>query len=287
MPTIISLDDARHAPGDRQIVETRAGRLAVITSGIGPDVVLIHGITDNADTWRTVQQRLAATARVHAVDLPGHGLSDIPARPLSVAEQAAAVLAYMDAAGIRRAVVAGNSLGGGVTLGVCFQAPERVPAALLLCALGMPFPVPPGLGALRYPPLAECMPRVAASPRLSRLLLRDVYHRGFQPTDEMVRDYWRQWRIAGRPRYIRSLMRGLDVAEPSPWLAAIHTRVHVVHGEVDRIIPVRVGRAIAAALPNARLSVLPGIGHEPQHECLDTTCAFLDDALASPPSPDR
>lgn len=279
---MLSLDDARRTPGDRQLIETRAGRLAVIVRGSGPDLVLIHGITDNADTWRAVQARLASRARVHAVDLPGHGLSDIPARPLTVAKQANAVVAYLEAAGITRCVVSGNSLGGGVTLGVAYQAPERVTAAVPLCALGTPFPVPFSLGTLRYRPFAECMPLIGRSVRLGRLFMRDVFHPGFRPSDEIVRDYYRQWPIRGRAPYLRNLLRAIDVAEPMPWLASIRLPVHVVHGEVDRIIPVRVGREIAAALPNATLTILPGIGHEPQHECVEQTCGMLEEALALP-----
>ncbi len=277
---MISLDEARRAPGDRQVVETRAGRLAVIVRGSGPDLILIHGITDNADTWRAVQQRLAIRARVHAIDLPGHGLSDIPTRPLTVAEHAAAVVAYLEAAGIQRCVVSGNSLGGGTTLGVAHQAPDRVAAAVPLCALGTRFPVPFSLGTLRYRPFAELMPIIAgARPRVARLFMRDMYNRRFRPSDEEVTDYWRQWPVIGRPQYLRALLRALDVAEPTPWLASIQLPVHVVHGDADRIIPVRVGHAIAAALPNAKLTILPGIGHEPQHECVNETCAILARAL--------
>jgi pimeloyl-ACP methyl ester carboxylesterase len=276
---MLSLEDARRTPGDRQVIETRAGRLGVIVRGSGPDLVLIHGITDNADTWREVQAQLASRARVHAIDLPGHGLSDIPARPLTVAEQASAVVAYLETAGITRCVVSGNSLGGGVTLGVAFQAPDRVAAAVPLCALGTRFPVPFSLGTLRYRPFAECMPLIARSVRLGRLFMRDIFHPGFRPSDETVRDYYRQWPIRGRAPYLRNLLRAIDVAEPTPWLASIRLAVHVVHGEVDRIIPVRVGREIAAALPNAKLTILPGIGHEPQHECVETTCAMLEEAL--------
>ncbi|MDX2168528.1 MAG: alpha/beta fold hydrolase [Deltaproteobacteria bacterium] len=276
---MISLDQARRTPGDRRIVETRAGRLGVIVRGSGPDLILIHGITDNADTWRAVQERLAERARVHAIDLPGHGLSDIPARPLTVAEQAAAVVAYLDSAGIARCVVSGNSLGGGVTLGVAHQVPDRVAAAVPICALGTRFPVPFSLGTLRYRPFAELMPVLARRPRVARLFMRDMYNPRFRPSDQEVVDYWSQWLVAGRPQYLRALLRALDVAEPTPWLASIRLPVHVVHGEADRIIPVRVGHAIAAALPNARLTTLPGIGHEPQHECIEETCAILADTL--------
>lgn len=279
MALTIPLAEARRSPGERRIVETRAGNLGVIVRGAGPDVVLIHGVTDNADTWCGVQSRLASKARLHAIDLPGHGLSDVPSRPLLVAEQAAAVIAYMDSAGIADCVVSGNSLGGGVTLGICHQAPERVRAAVTLCAIGTRFPMPWSLAAMRHWPLAEGAALVARSVSLGRLSLRDVYHRGFRPSDQTVRNYFRQWQVAERAVYIRSLLRAINVAEPTPWLPSIRTPVHVVHGEADRIIPVRVGPEIAAKLPNSKLTILPGIGHEPQHECLEQTCAFLEAAL--------
>lgn len=279
---IRSLADARAAVPAERLVDTRSGRLHVQVTGRGPDLVLIHGVTDSVATWADVVPALAAQARVHAVDLPGHGLSDIPASPLRVAEMARAVGAYLDVAGITRCVVAGNSLGGGVTLALAAQEPERVVAAVPICSIGTPFPMPFGLGLLRYPGVAAAMPGISYRPRLRRLIMRDTFHPDFTLSETNLEQYWAGWRIRGRPAYIRALLRALDVAEPRAGLATIRGRVHVVHGDSDRVIPVRVGHEIAAAIPGATLTVLPRTGHEPQLERPDATVAAIRAVLPSP-----
>ncbi|MCW5890142.1 MAG: alpha/beta fold hydrolase [bacterium] len=283
MPTaaICSLADARAAVPAAELVQTRTWRLRVRVTGAGPDLVLIHGVTDNGSSWDEVVPALAAEARVHAIDLPGHGLSDIPSRPLRVEEMAAAVGDYLDAAGVGPCVVAGNSLGGGVALMLAAREPERVRAAVSICSLGLPFPMPAGLGMLRLPGVASLMPAVSFRRRLRRTIMRDTFHRGFVPSEAAMERYWEGWRVLGRPPYVRDLLRALDRAEPAPVLAGLRMPVHVVHGDEDRVIPVRVGREIAAAIPGARLTVLPRIGHEPQLEAPAATIAVLRDALAA------
>lgn len=262
------------------LVQTRTWRLRVRVTGAGPDLILVHGVTDNGSSWDEIAPALSAVARVHAIDLPGHGLSDIPTRPLRVAEMADAIADYLDAAGIERCAAAGNSLGGGVVLMLAAREPERVRAVVPLCALGMPFPMPAGLGMLRLPGVAALMPGISFRPRLRRAVMRDTFHRGFVPSEASMERYWEGWRVHGRPPYVRDLLRALDRAEPAPLLGALRMPVHVVHGEEDRIIHVRVGHAIAAAIPGARLTVLPRIGHEPQLEAPATTIEIVRDALA-------
>ena len=147
--------------GDRVLVPTAAGTVAAIVMGeprpAVPDVVLVHGITDTADTWRTVQPDLAVDTRVHAIDLPGHGLSDFSDHPPTVAEMADVVIAYLDVAGVSSAVVVGNSLGGGVALGVCARDPARIRGGVTLGSIGAAFPVPFPLTLLRHRPFGELM----------------------------------------------------------------------------------------------------------------------------------
>lgn len=85
-------------------------------AGEGMPLVLVHGIPTSPALWRHVVPRLTRTARCMAWEMVGYGES-IPAgreRDISVAKQADYLLAWMDALGIRRAVLAGHDLGGGV-----------------------------------------------------------------------------------------------------------------------------------------------------------------------------
>ena len=263
------------------LVRTPRGALHVVIEGSGPDVVMIHGVTDNSAVWAGIQRELAGVARTHAIDLPGHGLSDIPLSPLSVAAMADAVIAYMDMENIRGAVVVGNSLGGGVSLGIAARAKHRVRSVILLGSIGTHFPIPPGLGLLRVLGVAETMAAISRNPSMRRFVMRDLWHKSFVPSEEQLEHYWRGWRVGGRARYIRALMRVMNVAEPGPWLASIEAPVHVIHGDRDRIIPVRVAHELASAIRGATIEILPATGHEPQIERPRETIAAIRRALAT------
>src|SRR5207302_1693353 len=81
----------------------------------------------------------AARHRVHAIGLPGYGFSDKPAdAPYDPAWFAHVVVGYLDAAGVRRAVLVGNSMGGQVASETAILYPERTAGLVLLGAAGLP-----------------------------------------------------------------------------------------------------------------------------------------------------
>ena len=97
-------------------------------SGRGPStLVLIHGWTCDGSFWAANLPGLAKRARVLVVDLPGHGRSD-PLIPSTMEGFGDAVVAAMDAARVRKAVLVGHSMGGAVMLAVARSHPERVQA---------------------------------------------------------------------------------------------------------------------------------------------------------------
>ncbi|RYE86354.1 MAG: alpha/beta hydrolase, partial [Myxococcales bacterium] len=268
----------RRAPG--ALVTTPLGAIHARVTGSGPPVVLLHGITESTETFVELQDALAPVATVHAVDLPGHGYSDIPARALSLDEMASWVEAYMAHAGLERAVVVGWSLGGGVALSLAARAPGRVAALVLLGAVGPRMPMPRGLGLLRLPLVAEMFTRALADPRFRRAALRDVYHRSFTPSGAVVDRYARAWRVRGRAAYLRSLMRGVDVAPLEACLGAVRAKTWVLHGVSDRIVPLSTAQHSAARLPDAALDALASTGHAPHLERPDAVRAAIEAALA-------
>ncbi len=86
-------------------------RVAFEVEGDGPDLILIHGITENRTAWGATRQRLARVGRVIALDLRGHGDSD-PASTYSLDALAADVKAVADEAGAGLPTLIGHSLGG-------------------------------------------------------------------------------------------------------------------------------------------------------------------------------
>lgn len=106
-----------------------------------PPVVLLHGRSSSSTKWTQVAEALAATRRVYAPDLPGHGLSDWPGG-YSYGRLTQQVREFLDALGLDRVDLVGHSMGGVVAYQVAQTEPERVGRLVLEDPLP-PFPVHP------------------------------------------------------------------------------------------------------------------------------------------------
>ncbi len=130
---------------DPELRSVRANgiRIAYRTWGdpAAPPVVLLHGRSGNSAHWTHVAERLAATRRVYAPDLRGHGLSDWPGAysyPLMRDD----VRAFLDALGLDRTDLVGHSMGGLVAALVAQACPERI-GRLVMEEPVPPFPADP------------------------------------------------------------------------------------------------------------------------------------------------
>jgi pimeloyl-ACP methyl ester carboxylesterase len=102
-------------------------------AGEGPDVVLIHGVTGDLSIWFLcgLMRELAASHRLTAFDLRGHGYSDVPPSGYTSADHAGDVLALMDSIGAERACLVGHSFGAVIAAHVAAVAPARVSGLVL------------------------------------------------------------------------------------------------------------------------------------------------------------
>lgn len=280
---LVALDSARSDPAREpgEFVTTPDGTLHVVVRGSGPDVVLIHGVTDNAHTWHDVQDLLAGSARTHAVDLPGHGLSDLPDRPLEASEMAEWIGAYLEQRGIDRAVVVGWSLGGAVALALSALHAARVSAVVFEAPAVLEFPFPNALFPLKLPGSGEVMPLIASVSGPRRFFMSSTFAPGFSPPEEVVERYWRGWQIKGRARYVRALLRDFEGPATTPFIEQVRAPAWVVHGDQDAIVPAGVGRELAGRLSKADLVALAGVGHAPHIERPDAMLEAVRAALAT------
>src|SRR5262249_41110852 len=120
-----------------RIHEVKAGkaRISTLTAGDGIEtVILIHGLGSNKTSFFESVSALTPRYTVHAIDLPGFGSSSKPMRaPYDAPWFSRAVTRFMDAQGIQRAHLVGNSLGGRVAIEVGLSEPDRVQSLSLLC----------------------------------------------------------------------------------------------------------------------------------------------------------
>ena len=108
-----------------------------------PWLALVQGMGLDRLGWEPVLRKLQRHFRLVLIDNRASGRSDRPARPFTVADMAADVVAVLDAAGVRRAHVLGASLGGMVAQELAVAYPERVDGLVLACTTpGWPFSYP-------------------------------------------------------------------------------------------------------------------------------------------------
>jgi pimeloyl-ACP methyl ester carboxylesterase len=252
--------------------------------------LLLHGFTFNAWTWQPILDVFAAHGRAVAYDQVPYGLSAKPLRaewngpnPYSKEAAIAQAVGFMDALGLERAVLVGNSSGGTLALEVALAHPERVSALIL---------VAPWVYVTR-PTLPEALASLPQMRRLSLLIARKLGENGSlmdlsyaDPsaiTEERRERFQIHTRIAGWDSAWGELL-ALSLSAPvtvSEHLAEVQVPVLVVSGQEDRLVPVEDSRRVAEQLPDATFVIIPGCGHVPQEECPDALEPILAEWLAA------
>jgi pimeloyl-ACP methyl ester carboxylesterase len=247
-------------------------------------VVYIHGHLAASASWKEVLAPAAGGRPAIAVDLPGFGFSDRPwPFDYTVAGEAAALHAYLDARGLGRVILVGNSLGGTTAMQLAADDPARAVALVLVAPATASARIPWPVRVLRTPALGELAIALSTRRSVAFGLRHKIYAQASRVTDERIDDAWLPLTIPGTRRAALVAIR----ADPKRY-AGIEERVCVptliLWGREDRLLPVREARPLAERVPGARLVVLPDAGHLPQREAprafSDTVAAFLRGALA-------
>lgn len=121
-------------------VDGQAVPLSWVEAGDGPPLLLVHGLMTSAYSWRYVASDLARKYRVIAVDLPGAGQSGAPDLDQSPQSLARVLDAFVQALGLAKTYVVGNSMGGYVCLWWSLEHPERFERLLIMHSPGFPEP---------------------------------------------------------------------------------------------------------------------------------------------------
>lgn len=213
----------------------------------GAPLVLVHGAGGSLHHWPEALRALPGR-RVIAVDLPAHGGSPGPALP-TVDGLAEAVLATLDALGVRAAVVGGHSMGGAVALMVALKAPERV-AALVLVGTGSRLRVAPAILTATADP--------AGTEGAAQATAQFAWREG--APEALVRAHV-EGMLALAPGVVHGDFLACDGFDVTARLGELRGPALVLCGDADKLTPPKYSQLLAARIARARLVLVPGSGH--------------------------
>lgn len=254
-----------HEPCNLEVSVADGLGFHVVRRGVGPAVVLLHGFTGSADNWHSLQKQLENRFTTLAVDATGHGGTAAPSDPARYAltRFARDLREILDTLGVERAVVLGYSMGGRAALRFALMNPDRV-AGLIVESTS------PGIEDR-----AERAARLEADAALADVIERegiaafiDRWERlplwaGLAHLGDGALDGLRHQRLTNRVEGLAGSLRGAGAGSEDAVIDQLHTirtSVLIIAGALDRKYVALAG-LMAAQLPEATVTIVPGAGH--------------------------
>ena len=260
--------EARYAKAPSTFIEIEGVRVHLRDTGPrdAPAVILLHGFGSSLHTWEAWAHVLEARHRVIRYDQPGAGLTGVdPTGDYSDVRGMQVLLALMDRLGVERADLVGHSMGGRVAWRFAALHPEHVRKLVLVspdgfASHGIEYNKAPAVPML-FRLVKYVMPKTLFRPNVAA-----AYGDPSLLTDAVVQRYYDLMRAPGVREALVARGEQLVLPEPLPILRTIRAPTLLLWGEKDAMIPIDNAADYLAALPDARLERLPGIGHVPQEE---------------------
>jgi 2-hydroxy-6-oxo-octa-2,4-dienoate hydrolase len=250
-------------PGKGKMIEAFGIQTNYLEEGEGQPLLLLHGSGPGVSAytnWRKVMPELSKNFRVIAPDLAGFGYTERKADfSYDIKHWGKHLLAFLDALGIQKTHVIGNSFGGSLALAIAARFPHRFEK---ICLMGTPcdkFNMTSGLrSGWYYTPSIENM----------RTTLKHFPYSEAFLTDEMIEERYLTSLIPGAQEGLRKLLIEPNENGETPLsgipehvVAGIEHPTLVVHGREDNVVPTEMGMKLGRAMPNADLHIFSKCGH--------------------------
>jgi non-heme chloroperoxidase len=244
------IERAARLPGGVLLPYVEYGR------GDGEPLVLVHGLADHWRSYLPVLPHFPEQLRAFAVTQRGHGGASQPMSGYSIGELAGDLLAFLDAVGVERAVLAGHSLGSAASLGAAIDSPGRVSGLVLapgfakLPATEAAFEMITGVHALTDPidrRFVEWLQEQASDEHMPAGMF-----------DAMV-----EHTLCIRARTLQALVDSVRSFDVGDRLSEVTTTTMLIWGDRDAFVDHESQARLLAELRDAELVIFQGAGHTP------------------------
>ena len=273
-------------------------------------LILLHGLAGSLNNWDFVIDALAKHRRVIALDLPGFGNSEKPAVDYTMAFYAKTVVGLLDALGIRRVHIVGNSMGGHIAATVAVDTPERVASLILVGAAGTIDTS--GMAFMRRH--QDTMENLglwfaARAARKDTAELEELVERNlpvitedkqppgwmgnvfYEMNENVVTFLERQKPLILNvqskefPAFVHAVyssMVGIAEASMDPRAGDITAPTLIVHGRQDRLVSLSAAQTYHRLIRSSLLRIIEKCGHLPQVEKPEEFIEIVEEFLADP-----
>ncbi|MFC3680790.1 alpha/beta fold hydrolase [Bacterioplanoides pacificum] len=239
--------------------------------GQGPVLVLLHGVASSLHTWDGWTEQLKDRYRIIRIDLPAHGLTgpDPKLERYQIGYMVDKLDKFLNKIGVRKAALAGNSLGGYIAWNYALHRPDRIEKLILIDAAGYPQDMPFIMNFAALPVIGEMstlmMPRFIVSSNI-----HDAYGDEDKVSDQLVKRYHDLTLRPGNRKGLVNVFRTMKEQSHNPQLGDrvrdIRTPTLLLWGEEDQWVPLTVMERFRQDLPNAQVITYEGVGHMPMEE---------------------
>jgi 3-oxoadipate enol-lactonase len=234
--------------------------------GEGIPIILLHGYPLNRSIWNSVIPFLQDICNLVLPDLRGHGHSPVPEGEYSMETMAVDVIALMDHLKIEKAIIAGHSMGGYVSLALARYFPERLMGLGLIATQAVPDT--PKRSKARMKTIQEIKKKGAGFVSASMI-------NRLTPDRKLESGLGRIMEGATAQGLIGTLQGIAKREDATPWLASIAVPTLILSGKLDVIIPRETAQEMADRIPHSWWIEIPQGGHMPMMEDPQTTGIVL------------
>ena len=256
-----------------ETIEINGHTIFFAVKGEGKPVILLHGFGAAMWVWEKQVEALSKDHRVYLLDLIGHGFSDRPRIPYRPDTYIHFLEDFMDRAGIERATLVGNSMGGGLAWAMAALFPERVDKLILINSM------PPDvldqvrndsfrtLVAIRNIPLLPYLVIASRNRTSVKWILQECVSNIKLITPEILDRQYRISNIDGTTWVLYSTFKNAEDAKKlRGYLSTIVKPTLLIWGDRDLIFPTPVAESLQLAIPGSTLQSIKGAGHIPMWE---------------------
>jgi pimeloyl-ACP methyl ester carboxylesterase len=225
--------------------------------GRGEPVLAIMGLSFPLEMWHRTAPQLSKKFRVIVFDNRGVGRSDVPRGPYLIRRMASDAAAVMDAAGIASAHLMGASMGGMIAQEFALTYPRRVRSLLLGCTwCGGIRAARPDFRLFRD---MRSYNRLSAEQKMRALI--PLLYTPQTPLARIEQDISLRLQHVPSAKGYYAQLTGTLLWNSWNRLPRIQHPVKIIHGELDRLIPVANARILAGRIRHAQTAIIPGAGH--------------------------